>query len=513
MNGQPQPTDSELLAGFAENGSQADFAVLVERYGNMVHGVCLRVLGDHHEAQDATQAVFLTLARKAGSLRRDPSVGGWLYTVARRLAKDWRNTRTRRQTRETDAMHEPTNPTEPSPEMESFREELDEAISQLPARYQWPLVLFHLQGCSLEQTSRQLGLNPKTASTRLVRAREMLRRKLVRRGVTVGSVGALTALLSTESGAAVLPATIVSATAKAAGLAAAGKLAVGVSAGTVSANVAALTKGALNMLFWNSVKTVVLTAACAGVVGTSVVVAQRAVSDSSPAPATKPMPKEVYTEIGRFVEVTPEGRPVVEIEIHSLERRSGVRMESGEMVERTEPATNRVVAVTFDPAEGERDALKASAAKYKAGDMVKVFWGRDTQGRHFALRVAGATDPMPAEWGAIEKSGYGGPGRDPYLTKSGASPLAATGDPGKVFKPVDQSQPGFYADGKWSYALEIKGDQRQGNLKYDAKNVGDPQPGDYLLTPWGWMQWQEQGHWLPVAEKPAKGKQLPDPAK
>jgi hypothetical protein len=71
----------------------------------------------------------------------------------------------------------------------------------------------------------------------------------------------------------------------------------------------------------------------------------------------------------------------------------------------------------------------------------------------------------------------------------------------------------MYGDGKWSYALEIKGDQRQGFLKYDAKNVGDPQPGDHILTPWGWMQWQEQGHWLPVAEKPAKGRQLPDPAR
>jgi RNA polymerase sigma factor (sigma-70 family) len=94
-----------------------------------------------------------------------------------------------------------------------------------------------------------------------------------------------------------------------------------------------------------------------------------------------------------------------------------------------------------------------------------------------------------------------------------ATATAAGGVTGKVFKPIDQSQSGFYADGKWSYAYEVRGDQRQGVVKYDAKDVGHPQPGDYIQTPWGWMQWQEKGHWLPVAEKPATGTQLPDPGK
>ena len=80
--------------------------------------------------------------------------------------------------------------------------------------------------------------------------------------------------------------------------------------------------------------------------------------------------------------------------------------------------------------------------------------------------------------------------------------------PGKVFKAIDQSQSGFYADGLWNYSYQ----PRQGTLKYDGRDLPAAQPGDYILTPWGWMQWHEKGNWLPVVEKPAKGKQLPDPA-
>jgi hypothetical protein len=97
----------------------------------------------------------------------------------------------------------------------------------------------------------------------------------------------------------------------------------------------------------------------------------------------------------------------------------------------------------------------------------------------------------------------------PLLASAEATRPAAGGNPGKVFKPIDQSQSGFYADGLWSYAYE----PRQGTLKYDGKALPNPAPGDFILTPWGWMQWQEQGHWLPVAEKPSKGNQLPAPAK
>jgi hypothetical protein len=90
-------------------------------------------------------------------------------------------------------------------------------------------------------------------------------------------------------------------------------------------------------------------------------------------------------------------------------------------------------------------------------------------------------------------------------------PGAGAGQGSKVFKPIDTTGSGTYGDEKWSYSYEVKGGHRQGFLKYDGREIGSPQPGDFLLTPWGWMHWQNST-WLPVPEKPAKGKQLPDPA-
>jgi RNA polymerase sigma factor (sigma-70 family) len=250
-----QQSDGQLLTAFAETGDEAAFAVIVRRHGTMVQGACLRVLRDFHEAQDVTQAVFLTLARKAARLRKDPSVGGWLHHVATCLARNARSAGQSRKRREEESMQTTTS-VAPGTALHALREELDHAVEQLPARYRLPLMLFHFEEQSLEETARVLGLKASAASARLVRGREMLRAKLVRRGVAVGSVGALTVLLSAEAGAAVLPATFVSATVEGAALAAAGQLGAGVGTGAVSAKVAALTKGAETMLFIGQVKSV-----------------------------------------------------------------------------------------------------------------------------------------------------------------------------------------------------------------------------------------------------------------
>jgi RNA polymerase sigma factor (sigma-70 family) len=271
-----RPTDGALLAEFLATRSQAAFTELVSRHGTMVHGVALRVLADHHEAQDVTQAVLLTLAKKAPALCRSESVGGWLHTVAWRTATDAQRSRRSRQRREETAMRDQPKTATAHPEAGLFRAELDAALNQLPERYRQPLVLFHLEDRSLEETSQATGLNLNTLCTRLARARELLRKKLVRRGVTVGSVGALTALLSAESGAAVLPSTFVAST-------------VGAATGTaaVSATVAALSKGALHMLFIAKIKTAVLiTTACLIVAGTGVVAGKQLVAPS-PTPPTR----------------------------------------------------------------------------------------------------------------------------------------------------------------------------------------------------------------------------------
>jgi len=259
--------DGQLLKEFATCADEAAFAELVRRHGTMVYGVCRRVLEDFHEAEDVTQAVFLTLARKAASLRKEPSVGGWLHHVATCLARNARSAAQSRQRREELSMQTTPSVVPPAEDARALREELDHALTQLPARYRLPLVLFHLEERSLEETALMLGLKASAASARLVRGREMLRAQLVRRGVAVGSVGALTVLLSAEAGAAVLPANLVSATVKAAGPAAAGNLAAGVEIKVISTRVAALVKGAEKMLYLIRLKTIAVVAAAAVIIG------------------------------------------------------------------------------------------------------------------------------------------------------------------------------------------------------------------------------------------------------
>ncbi|MCF7674381.1 MAG: sigma-70 family RNA polymerase sigma factor [Akkermansiaceae bacterium] len=194
-------TDAELLKQFSGSGSHSAFATLVERHGPMVHAVAMRTLSNHHDAQDVTQATFLVLAREAEALSRKPSVAGWLHTVSRRLSLDAHRSRESRQRREAAAMNETVNLTRDAIST-GFRRELDAALDGLPERYRHPLVLFHLEGASLDEVARRLDLQPSTLRTRLSRAREMLRNILVRRGVEVASVAALSSFFTAEAKAA-----------------------------------------------------------------------------------------------------------------------------------------------------------------------------------------------------------------------------------------------------------------------------------------------------------------------
>lgn len=203
-------TDADLLKEFAEGGDQTAFKTLVKRHGALVHGVALRVLSNHHDAEDVTQAVFVTLAREAGRLGRKPSITGWLHTVSRHLSLNARQARASRQEREKAAMQE-SPPLIHDPSLRAgFRRELDAALAGLPERYREPLVLFHLEGASLHETARRLKLNPATLRTRLSRARQKLRGLLGRRGVELASVTALSTLLAAEGKAATVSPTILS---------------------------------------------------------------------------------------------------------------------------------------------------------------------------------------------------------------------------------------------------------------------------------------------------------------
>lgn len=196
--------DRALLAAFATGRDDGAFAVLLARHGPMVLGVCRRILGNTADAEDAFQAALLVLARRAGELGGVRSVAGWLYRVAVRVARKARTREARRRARERKAaLMRPPDPPDAA-DWEDVRPVLDEELSRLGERYRDPIVLCCLEGRSREEAARLLGWPAGTVSGRLARAKELLRERLTRRGVTCSAAG-LSALM-TARGATAVPA-------------------------------------------------------------------------------------------------------------------------------------------------------------------------------------------------------------------------------------------------------------------------------------------------------------------
>ena len=214
--------DADLLRRFLTTGDEAAFAALVRRHGPMVFGVCRRTLGHAQDAEDAFQAVFLILARKAHTVRAD-GVGRWLYGVAVRVANKARVRRARVRSVSADLSAVPARP---APDPADWRPHLDAALERLPARYRDPVVLCDLLGRSRAEAAAELGVSEGTLSSRLARARDRLRARLARVGATL-SVPALAAGLSDEA-TALVPASLLTSTAAAGPSAAARELAHGV---------------------------------------------------------------------------------------------------------------------------------------------------------------------------------------------------------------------------------------------------------------------------------------------
>jgi RNA polymerase sigma factor (sigma-70 family) len=184
------PPDGQLLRDFADRGDAAAFAVLVRRHGPMVFGVCQRMLRQVQDAEDAFQATFLVLVRKAAALGPREILGNWLYGVAYHTALKARATAARRAREKT--MPPPPPPSEP-PDPDALAL-LDRELQVLPERYRTPLVLCDLQGKTYKTAAAELGCPEGTVAGRLARARALLAKRLTRRGITV-SVAALPAVL------------------------------------------------------------------------------------------------------------------------------------------------------------------------------------------------------------------------------------------------------------------------------------------------------------------------------
>jgi RNA polymerase sigma factor (sigma-70 family) len=213
--------DSLLLDRFVDQWDQVAFGDLVRRHGPMVLGVCRRILRDPHAAEDAFQATFLLLVRKAGSVRKRGSVGSWLYGVARRVALEARRAVSRRQV-----------PAPLDPEVAWLDEDdglardelhaaLHEELGRLPEKYRAPMVLCYIEGLPHEAVARQLGWPLGTVRTRIARGRDLLGARLTRRGVATAAV--LLALGLLPKTVVAVPPRLVDATVRAAARVAAGE--------------------------------------------------------------------------------------------------------------------------------------------------------------------------------------------------------------------------------------------------------------------------------------------------
>ncbi len=243
-------SDTELLDRFAIGRDETAFEALLHRHGPMVWNVCRRVLADEHAAEDAFQATFLVLVRKARSVSKKASIRSWLHGVALRVALRARQQEQLRRCRERET------PTRHLAEAscQDVQPILDEEIQRLPEKYRLPIILCYLEGQTNDEAARLLNCPRGTIAMRLARARDRLRSRLIRRGVTL-SAGTLTAILTDNAMSATVPPLLLAQTTKAALF------------GAASGSIITLTEGVLHAMFMSKLKLITAFALVMAVIG------------------------------------------------------------------------------------------------------------------------------------------------------------------------------------------------------------------------------------------------------
>jgi RNA polymerase sigma factor (sigma-70 family) len=241
--------DRDLLARFANDRDEGAFAALVHRHGPLVLGVCRRVLHDCNDADDAFQATFLVLARKAGMIKRPERLTNWLYGVAYRIAYKLRAAASIRQARHQELTDMPDREPDASAALDDLCRVLDDELQRLPEKFRAPLVLCYLHGKTREEAATLLGWTVGQVKGMLERGRDLLRTRLVQRGVTL-SAGSLAALLSANALSAAVSAGLACATIKAALVFVTGKA-------TAAGNAAIVAEGVLGAMWMTRAKVVV----------------------------------------------------------------------------------------------------------------------------------------------------------------------------------------------------------------------------------------------------------------
>jgi RNA polymerase sigma factor (sigma-70 family) len=251
-------SDGELLDRFlarrtiGAEAAEIAFGAIVERHGSMVLRVCRGRLGDEHDAQDAFQATFLILARKAGSIRNRDSASSWLQGVARRVASCAVRARAVRRAKER-ATSRPIEEPSPDSDQGELVPAIREEVGDLPEKYRTPLMLCLLDGLTHEEAATRLGWPVGTVKTRVRQAKDRLRTRLTRRGFAP-TLGAITAAMTVREAQA-MPLALVRSTARAALRYASGKA---MTAGAASASVGTLVNLGIGSLLMSRIKIVAL---------------------------------------------------------------------------------------------------------------------------------------------------------------------------------------------------------------------------------------------------------------
>jgi RNA polymerase sigma factor (sigma-70 family) len=423
------PTDGDLLRDFVDANDQSAFRALVERHGPMVLRVCRRQLRSKEDAEDAFQATFLLLARKAGSIRKRESLAAWLHGVARRTAQNAKRASARR------AEHEGKGwPAERArPEVEAGWREvqaiLDEEVQRLPEACRAAFVLCVLEGCGRAEAAAELGVKLKTLEGRLTRARGLLRSALGERGVSLTALLTATAL---APGAGV-PGPLLCRTLELAKVVLIG--------GVVPAHLTALGKGGSPVMLSRKILAL-FGALVLGLAG----VGARLLPDTASAPRPAPAAKEDLRKselrrlqgTWRVVSIEYAGKPVPAGKIEDADLTWTFSGDTWTARNKVSPTGLRVTfgidptrsprAMDFGPVR--KDTMPSLGIYELKGDVLKVCFGWLSRPRAFAT----VPHPGPDRW--FEP----GSGERLYVLRRVKGVARREGKPGKGAGPVPGSR-------------------------------------------------------------------------
>jgi RNA polymerase sigma factor (sigma-70 family) len=409
-------SDAQLLDRWLVQRDQAAFEVLLWRHGPMILSVCRRVLNNDADVEDAFQAAFLLLVRKAAAIRRHESVAAWLYRTAYRVALRARQRSGKQSARETTGVESLGADAPEDVYWRDVRPILDDEINRLPEKYRVPFIRCHLEGCTNEEAAVEMGCPVGTIHSRLSWARERLRSRLTRRGVTLAGAG-VTALLAKGAASAALPPALAKTTLQVAFAYAAHSATAGASAGAV-----ALAKGVLRTMFFAKLKlgvAVVLALALCGGAGGLVFyhLAEAAASppratplplgaplpappaSAEPTPRTIRVPSEVDGKLlGIFTEIKV-GEKVAEKDVIVVGQQKYRRLREGDQV-----AEGQLLArVNNTTALADLTIAEAKIEVARAELQTSIQTNKEAQNRY--QRIAEANAKQPGTYSPGEEDG------------------------------------------------------------------------------------------------------------